>query len=204
MSQKQIDAGKDKHETKYYYRYIGGWLERSEGAIYKNWIEGEYQETMYTGYGLDFGYSPDPLALIEISVDQKRKVIYMRECLYNTDLSEGDVINALTKVIPNKRRVIISDTNEPRTRLSIKKAGFNILPAKKGAGSIADGIRSLQDYEFIVDPSSNNLKAELNNYSWNNKKASIPIGEFNHLMDGLRYIFRYLTKKKGSRVRRVN
>ncbi len=199
---KQIASGTDKHETRYYYKYIGGWLERSEGAIFKNWEEGKYIQTLYHGYGLDYGFSPDPLALIEISVDKKRKLVYMREKLYNTNLSDSDVIQALNNVIDNKRDLILCDHNEPRTTLAIRKGGFNIVPAKKGKGSIADGIRSLQDYTFIVDPDSENLKKELNNYSWNNKRASIPVDDYNHLMDALRYVFRKLTIAKSVRVSR--
>ena len=58
--------------------------------------------------------------------------------------------------------------------------------------SIKNGIKKIQGYRLIVDAESINLKKELNNYCWNNKKAEVPIDEHNHLLDALRYAFEEL------------
>jgi len=54
----------------------------------------------------------------------------------------------------------------------------------------------MQDYEIIVDPESSNLITEFNNYCWNDKKAGIPIDNYNHLIDPARYAFRKLATKR--------
>ena len=46
----------------------------------------------------------------------------------------------------------------------------------------------MQDYELIITPESHNLKKELNNYAWSNRKAGVPIDNYNHCIDAARYI----------------
>ncbi len=66
-------------------------------------------------------------------------------------------------------------------------------PSVKGAGSILSDLKNMVDYEIIVCGESPNLKTELNNYIWNDKKAGIPVDKFNHLIDPTRYAFKRLT-----------
>lgn len=203
-AEQEVANGADKHETQYYYTYIGGWLERAEGCIYTNWIEGAFEYTILNGNGLDYGYNPDPTAMIEIAIDKKAKKIYMRQRIYATELSDDEVLEAVSNTVDSKDQLIVADLNEPRTTKKIKKAGYNIIKAQKPKGSISGGIRELQSYQFVVDSDSHDLKIELNNYVWNDKKASIPIDDYNHLLDGLRYIYRKLTAKKPKGIKRRN
>ena len=46
----------------------------------------------------------------------------------------------------------------------------------------------LQDYEMLVTSNSLNLIKELRLYQWNDKKANTPIDNYNHLIDGMRYL----------------
>ena len=45
----------------------------------------------------------------------------------------------------------------------------------------------MQDYTLIVDVNSHNLKKELNNYVWSDKKSETPVDNYNHLIDAARY-----------------
>lgn len=192
--------GKDKYQSHYYYNYIGGWLERKEGVVFDNWREGLFDESLPYCNGLDYGYSPDPLAMVKVAVDERRKLIYLKERIYETELD--DIPGRFEQIGVTKRELIVADTNEKRTTKAIGLSGYNIQNAAKGAGSIAADIRDMKQYEIIVDPESSNLKKELNNYVWNDKKASIPIDDYNHLLDGSRYGFRRLVRKSGGVKRR--
>lgn len=187
----RAEAAEDKHLTHYYYIYIGGWLEKAEGCIFPYWKEGKFDDTLPYCFHLDWGYSPDPLAIGKIAVDQRKKIIYVKEYLYETEVN--DVAEAFEKVGINRKDLIICDTNEPRTKVILSKKGYNIQPTIKNR--IVDDVRAINQYEIIVDPDSVNYKSELNNYIWNDKKASIPIGDYNHLLDGMRYGFNRLTRK---------
>lgn len=179
-----------KYRSKYYYDYIGGWLERAEGVIFDYTI-GKFDFTLPNCYHLDWGYSPDPLALGRLAVDKRNKKLYCKEYIYATEVN--DVPQALINVGLQRNDLIICDTSEPRTRSAIAKAGFNIQNAVKN--QIVDDLRSMKDYEIILDYDSPNFKMEFDNYVWNDKKASIPIDKYNHLCDGLRYAYNRLVSK---------
>lgn len=201
---KKILQLKETNPKKYRHKILGGWLEKAEGVIFENWEEGKFDESLPHCYGLDLGYFPDPLALIRVAVDKKRKRIYWKEELYDLKLSSGAVVGRIGSKVKNKRSLIVSDTNEPRLTSEIKSAGYNIQKARKGKDSVVTDIREIQDYTIIVDPDSQNLKRELNNYAWNDRKASIPIDDYNHLIDAGRYGFRRLLGKKKRGPRRMN
>ena len=183
----------------YYHKYIGGWLERREGVIFDNWIEGKFDTTLPYCFGMDLGFSPDPLALVKVAVDNKKKRIYVKEYIYETELV--DVSARLRKLNVNKNALIVCDTNEGRLVKKIKSSGFNIKKAKKS--KIYSDIIEIKGYLIIVDPKSYNIKGEFNTYDWNDKRASIPNDTNNHSCDAIRYGFRLLAKKK-SRLRKKN
>lgn len=196
------EISKIRHSCQYYYTYIGGWLERAEGVVFDNWIEGEFDTTLPYCYGLDYGYSPDPLAMGKIAVDKKNRKIYVKEIIYETRI---DDVPARLKAEGIKRSdLIVCDTNEPRTTQSIRKAGFNIEETYKEPNGVAEDIREIKTYLIVVDPKSKNFKVELNNYIWNDKKASIPIDDYNHLMDEMRYGYKRLVMPRRKGIRRRN
>lgn len=170
----------------YAHRYLGQWLTRKEGVIYPNWVEGAFDESLPFGYGLDLGFFPDPLALVKVAVDTKTMRIYMHEEIYKTSLSdEAALAIMLDRVEPNA--LVVNDTSEPRLIEMFARNGLNMQNASKGKDSIKEGIRELSKFQFVVTPESYNLKHELRNYVWNDKKASIPVAAHDHLLDGLRY-----------------
>lgn len=174
------------------YQVFGlGMTGRAIGAVYQNWTIGEYQELDLNGFGLDFGYSSDPDALIRVSIDNKRKIIYMKEELYQNGNSEDD----LGKILKMKcsGHVIVADSAEDRLIADLKnKFKLRILPVHKPR--VVESIKKLQGYNFIVDPDSLNLQRELQTYIWKEgSDKTIPIDKFNHLLDCLRYVAEYLT-----------
>lgn len=193
------------HTSHYYYNYIGGWLEKREGVIFENWIEGEFDESLPYCYGLDYGYSPDPLAFGKVALDHKLKRIYLKEYIYETLLK--DVVGALDRLGIYKNDLIVADTSEPRTTENIRSAGYNIEGVHKtqsvgNDSGIAQDIREINKWLLVVDPNSHNAKKELNHYVWNDKLSSIPIDDYNHIMDLLRYGYGRLTKKKKRKAKR--
>ncbi len=89
--------------------------------------------------------------------------------------------------------MIVGDSQEGRLILDLQEAGLNIVECEKGPGSVVAGITAIGNYTIVVTPRSTNIKKELRNYIWNDKKAGIPIDKFNHAIDAIRYIFRRLT-----------
>lgn len=170
----------------YAHRYLGQWLTRKEGVIYANWVEGAFDDSLPYAYGLDLGFSPDPLALVKVAVDTTNMRIYVHEEIYKTKLDDQAALAImLDRVTPNA--LVVNDTSEPRLIEMFARNGLNMQNASKGKDSVKEGIRELSKFQFVVTPESYNLKHELRNYVWNDKKASIPIAGHDHGLDSVRY-----------------
>ena len=181
---RQAEETRVKNPRKYEHVLLGGWLEKAEGVIFTNWKIGDFVENDYVGFGQDFGFSIDPTTLVKVSIDKKNKRIYAKEYLYKAGLTTSQIAEENKRYCQNK--LIIADSAEPRLIAELKMSGCNIKPIEKP--KITDSIALLQDYELIIDADSTNLIKELNNYSWHDKKSEVPIDDFNHLIDALRYV----------------
>lgn len=97
---------------------------------------------------------------------------------------------------------ITADSAEPKSIDELKTLGIHrINGAKKGKDSIANGIQWIQDLEIIIHPRCVNFLTEISNYTWDEdkfgRKLNVPIDDFNHLMDAMRYALEgYVTGDK--------
>jgi len=161
--------------------------------VFENWKIGEFEEHGQVIYGQDYGYYPDPTTLTKVSIDKRRKRIFVKECFYETNLSTEQIAEK------NKREcgksLIIGDSAEPRLINDLRAKGVNIKPCIKGAGSIIAGINLMLEYELIISPDSKNLVKELNNYTYSDKKSQLVIDDYNHGIDSLRYSVYYQLKR---------
>lgn len=194
-----LDGKLDKKKfqfSKYATTIIGRWTDTPQGAIIQNWREGEFDESLPYGYGQDYGWSVDPDTLIRVAVDRKKKYIYVDEEYYDTKhLSTDDIYNLNISRIKKKTDLIVGDSSEGRLIEDLRKKGLNIKEAEKGPDSVRAGLAQLNEYTIIVTPRSKNIKKEFRNYKWNDKKAGIPIDKYNHSVDAIRYICRFLIGK---------
>lgn len=176
---KQIENIKQTNPTKYNHVILGGWMEKMEGVIFTNWKYGEFDESLPYVYGLDFGYSVDPTALVKVAI--KDRTIYVKETVYERNLTT----DKLTQRMANVKGLIIADSAEPRMIDELRNKHFNIRPCVKGADSVRQGLLKMLEYELIVD--GENIGKELNNYTWSDKKSNTPIDAYNHAIDAARY-----------------
>ena len=188
----------------------------SEGQVFENWETQEfdvdamrhdfihYGERRYIDrFGLDFGFSQDPTAFIHAMIDTRKREIYLCNEIYKTHLLIDDMYREI-KALGFDGAEIIADSAQPGTIAELKKRGlFRIKPAKKGQNSIRDGIARLQDYHIIIHPRCVNAIVEFSNYVWakdkmNGQYLTVPVDEFNHLIDALRYATEGLGVKRFS------
>jgi phage terminase large subunit len=196
LTQAQIeDIESRKHNTYWWQIYGSGERANRQGAIFTNWTMGEFNNTLPYCYGQDYGFTIDPTTLVRVAVDEKQKIIYADELLYSTEPMGLDaIVNANKQLILKPNDLIIADSAEPRLIDDLRKKGLNIQGCEKGQGSVSAGISAMQDYKIIITERSHNLRKELSNYIWNDKKAGIPVDAFNHLIDALRYSFNKLAR----------
>lgn len=189
---KQIKRMKLDNPVKYQHIILGGFLDKAEGVIFNNWEIGEFNENSDWEMGADFGWSNDENTLVKVSIDNKLKIIWLKEELYETGLTTTELSSIFKRVGGNK--LIVADSAEGRLIEEVRRTGVNIKPCVKGAGSVKEGILLMQDYKMIIDPSSKNLIKELNNYVWA-EKGEKPVDMYNHLLDAARYIISHRLKK---------
>ena len=130
-----------------------------------------------------------------MAIDDKKKLIYCKEYLYHTNLNTEGIAQANKNALGKPDDLIVGDNAEPRLINDLQQRGVNIIACTKGKDSIVNGIALVRDYKLIIEDSPNMIK-ELNNYCWNNKKASIPVDNHNHLLDALRYAVTYQLRKQ--------
>ena len=169
----------------YYHNYIGGWLEKAEGVIFDNWIEGDFNDTLPYVYGLDFGVR-DPDALVKVAVDNENEKVYVDEILYQSGQGVIQLIKSLEQLV-DKNDLIAADYGDLKAITDIQIAGFNAVNCFKDM--IKDRIKNISGYQIIVTPRSHNIKREMNNYSWNDKRSETPIDKYNHTIDAIFYGF---------------
>lgn len=204
LSQKFINKVKKlklTHPLKYAHRILGGWLKAAEGVIFENWEYGDFDDSLPYGYGMDFGFFPDPDVLVKVAIDNKRKIIYCKEELQRNNAGVDQLAKDIKQTI-NTSKTIIADCAEPRLISDLRSKGIShIQPVKKGSGSVLAGIKLMQDYKIIVDPGSKEIGKELNNYVWSDKKNGVPVDAFNHWIDAIRY--RVSTDLKPNRIKKA-
>jgi phage terminase large subunit len=171
--------------------YIDGEVGNLQGVVFENWhiIPEITQEINPLCYGLDFGYVNDPTALI--AVYENKGELFVKELLYQTKLTNSDIIKKLNQLV-TKGIEIIADSAEPKSIEEISRAGFRIKGANKGPDSVRNSIDKLQQYKINVTADSLNLIKELRSYRWLTDKAgkalNQPVDYQNHLIDALRYV----------------
>ena len=187
---------KVQNPRRYQVAGLGNWG-IVEGLIYENWEEKTFdineirKPDMKAVFGLDFGYTNDPSALFCGLVDQKNKTIYVFDEMYQTGLVNSAIYKNILKMGYAKEK-ITADSAEPKSITELRDLGLShIHSARKGKDSINNGIQYIQNYHLIIHPQCVNFLTEISNYTWDTdkfgKKLNVPIDDFNHLMDAMRY-----------------
>jgi phage terminase large subunit len=163
------------------------------GAVYSNrWeeIQDIPEEARLIGIGLDFGYSVDPTAAIEIY--KYNNAYILNEVIYQKELSNREI----SQMLKGKRVPIVCDSAEPKSIAELQSYGLIALPVQKGADSINNGIQRVQGIEILITKRSINTIKEKRSYTWainsKNQATGLPVDKNNHGMDATRYGFAYL------------
>ncbi len=181
------------NEEKYYVDVLGLVPEGAKGRIYRNWkpITNAFFESLpYPSYyGLDFGYSEDPVALIEIKSHNNRN--FYRQVVYEPGLT-NPALAALMRIRGVSRKApIYADSSEAKSIQELKDMGFNVIPADKGPDSVLFGIKKLTAMENYATQESTDIWHENEEYKWqldaNKEPTDTPIDKKNHAKDAIRY-----------------
>lgn len=142
--------------------------------------------------GMDFGYTNDPTAIIEVYISDS--ALWLNEACYRTQMLASDIVSSLKAINQDSGEnvEIVSESADPRLIDEIANAGLDIHPVKKFQGSIAAGIQKMQELKIYITKRSTNLIKEFKNYTYRQNKEgkwlNEPIDAYNHGIDAVRYV----------------
>ena len=188
---------KEKAKTSKYWGawckvYLDGEVGRLEGIIFTDWeaVDIVPQEASLIGYGLDFGYTNDPTALV--AAYKYDDLIVWDEVIYQKRLKNSEIAEFMKAAGVGRTAYIYADSAEPKSIAELNAYGFHVMPTQKGADSVSFGIAAMQEQPFRVTKRSVNVIEELRRYSWDEDKQgnrlNRPVDAFNHCIDAMRYL----------------
>lgn len=199
---------KERNPQKYEIFALGVWGTTGK-KVYENWRIKPFEPheliqenpELKAVFGLDFGYMSDPSTLFAALIDLKGRKLYVFDEMYEHGLLNNQLAAKVIEMGYSKE-VITADSAEKKSIEELKGYGLKrIRPAKKGAGSIMQGIQFLQQFEIIVHPKNLHTIDELENYSFKKDKATgkyknEPVDNYNHILDAARYSVESFSKTK--------
>jgi phage terminase large subunit len=191
LPQTIVNELESRRNNKAFWQVYGeGKIGEAMHRIYTGWamVDDIPHEARLVRYGMDFGYTNDPTAIVAIYYYNGGYIL--DEVIYQKGLSNKDIADILNV---NPRATVIADSAEPKSIDEIKSYGVIVLPATKGQGSINQGIQYIQEQRISVTKRSTNLWKEYSNYLWmtdrDGKILNVPQDFLNHCCDALRYGF---------------
>jgi len=172
--------------------YERGLTGRVSGLVFTNWFvcDSIPNDAKLLAAGLDFGFTNDETGCL--MVYKQNGELWIQELLYETGLTNTDISKKLSATCLSKSVSIIADSAEPKSIEELKRMGWQVTGAKKGADSVKNSIDILRRYKINVTRNSVNLRKELERYKWktdqSGKTINQPVDSFNHLIDPLRYV----------------
>ena len=174
---------------------------------YVNWITEFPTDIERVWYGLDFGFTNEPSALVKIA--QKGNDLYFQELLYSpTDNSEllflilNPLVGKNVVWADSADRYVGNQGSEGMVK-ELQKKGLRVFKAKKFAGSIQFGFDIMKRFKINIVKTNNFLK-EQENYCWrtiNGIEINEPIGDFDHCFHKDTLILTDVGYKKISKIR---
>lgn len=191
LTEQDIEILENETDSYFYDVYtLGKWGVLGD-VIFTNWKVSDIDRTGFDNYryGLDFGYSNDPAAFVELVLDRKHKKLYILNELYERGLTNPELATKIKPVCG--RNYVYCDSAEPKSVAELRLNGVNAIGAEKGKDSVLFGIQWLQQYEIIIDKRCQNAINEFQLYQWvKNKQGETlnkPIDKYNHIIDSVRY-----------------
>lgn len=179
--------------NEYRWKVYGlGELGRLEGLVFPNFKEvTEWpDEFKWEIFGLDFGFTNDPTALIQIRLAHGE--LFIRQLIYDKGLTNPDIVKRIYELETfDFKTEIVADSAEPKSIRELNDLGLNVTPAEKGSDSIMQGINLMQQYKLNIHHSAKDMIEEFSSYTWkkdkNGNPMNKPIDDFNHGIDAGRY-----------------
>lgn len=180
-----------KNRKGWWQVYGEGKLGEVEGKIYTDWqiIDEIPHEARLVRRGLDFGYTNDPTAVVDIY--EYNGGYILDEIIFRKGLLNKQIADMIT--LRGDNVLVVADSSEPKSIDEISGYGVNIVGAVKGPGSVTQGVQFVQSQRISITKRSVNVIKEYRNYLWmtdrDGRVLNEPEDAWNHGLDAVRYAF---------------
>lgn len=195
-----LEDDRRRDPEKFAHVWGGGYQVASEARVFRNWRIAEFDtpRDAILRFGADWGFATDPSVLVRGYVDGR--TLYIDQEAWQVGC-EIDRLPALFDQVQGSRQWLIrADSARPETVSYMRRHGFpRITPARKGPGSIEDGIEFLRSFDIVVHPRCKHVADELARYCYKTDPQTgeiLPVLEDknNHTIDALRYALEELRR----------
>lgn len=203
----EAEALAQSNERAYRHVYLGE-ATGSGGQVFDNLSLRTVGAEEYAAFdrfwnGLDFGFAVDPDAFVRVHYDAKSRRLFIAEEFVGVR-TPADRLAEVLKAHCGME-TIRCDCADPRMIQALRERELSAVGVKKGAGSVREGIRWLQELaEIVIDPARcPNAAREFSSYEY----ESDGLGNFrsdcpdrnNHLIDATRYALEEVIRRRSAR-----
>lgn len=194
----EMEWDQARDPDKYAHVWLGEYERNSEARVFKNWQVRAFDTPSDASFlfGGDFGFSVDPTVLVRAFL--QGRTIYVDREAYKVGCEIDHTPALFDGLDPDKPKMarewrIIADSARPETISYLQRHGYpRVRPARKGPGSVEEGVEFLKSYDIVVHPRCTHTIDELTLYTFKTDALTglvIPQLEDkkNHVIDALRY-----------------
>jgi phage terminase large subunit len=191
--QRDMERDRRRDPEKYAHVWLGHYQRNSEARVFRNWKVDTFEvpKDARPYYGGDWGFAIDPTVLVRCWI--VGRTLYIDQEAYEVGCAIDKTPTLFDKVEGARKWPITADSARPETIDYMRRHGFpHIQGARKGPGSLEDGIEFLKSFDIVVHPSCKHAIDELTSYSYKVDKLTgevLPVldDKKNHVVDAIRY-----------------
>ena len=191
----QAEALRLSNERAYRHMYLGE-VTGSGGQVFDNLEireieDGELKSLDRFYSGLDFGFAVDPDAFTRWGYDRRNRTLYAADEFYGAHNTTERLAREVRGRAGNE--TVRCDSADPRMIAELTHRGVRAVGVTKGPGSVAHGVRWLQDLgRIVIDPRRTpHIAREFSGYEYAPDGSGGFLPEYpdkdNHAIDACRY-----------------
>ena len=203
---------KARNEMAYRHEYLGE-VTGTGGAVFENVEDKAFTDTDVQAfdrvyYGLDFGFTIDPLAFVALHYDSNHDDVYIFDEIYQQKLTNAKAAERIRAKV--KQGWVLADAAEPKSIAELNEQGLRVQGARKGRDSVDFGVKWLQDraHIYIDRRRAPNTFHEFISYEYERNRDGQFISAYpdanNHAIDAVRYALDNVMRRDRIVPKRVN
>ena len=170
---KEMEWDRSRDPEKYAHIWLGEYVRNSEARVFRNWKIDTFEvpKNARPYYGGDWGFAVDPTCLVRCWI--VGRTLYIDQEAYEVGCPIDRTPALFDKVEGAKKWPITADSARPETIDYMRRHGYpHIQSARKGPGSLEDGVEFLKSMDIIIHPDCRHISDEFGNYSYKTDKLT--------------------------------